>query len=122
MRAGPSAKSGIGTALMMSQIWFTMSHGILNEIYYRRPDQACTRDLGLIVTDGDGFFSEEKRHAEHRTSCMAHGVPAYQTVNVHPNAIASPSVSSRTRTAMCCCSRSCLSRWTANTGVIGCLY
>ena len=68
----------------MSQIWFTMSHGILNEIYYRRPDQACTRDLGLIVTDGDGFFSEEKRHAEHRTSCMAHGVPAYQTVNVHP--------------------------------------
>jgi glucoamylase len=80
-----SAKSGIGTALTaMSQIWFTMSHGILNEIYYRRPDQACTRDLGLIVTDGDGFFSEEKRHAEHRTFCMAHGVPAYQTVNVHP--------------------------------------
>ena len=80
-----SAKSGVGTALTaMSQIWFTMSHGILNEIYYRRPDQACTRDLGLIVTDGDGFFSEEKRHAEHRTRCMAHGVPAYETVNVHP--------------------------------------
>ena len=55
-----SAKSGVGTALTaMSQIWFTMSHGILNEIYYRRPDQACTRDLGLIVTDGEGFFSEE---------------------------------------------------------------
>jgi glucoamylase len=80
-----SAKSGIGTALTaMSQIWFTMSHGILNEIYYRRPDQACTRDLGLIVTDGNGFFSEEKRHAEHRTRCMASGVPAYETVNVHP--------------------------------------
>ena len=80
-----SAKTGIGTALTaMSQIWFTMSHGILNEIYYRRPDQACTRDLGLIVTDGDGFFSEEKRHAEHRTRCMASGVPAYETVNVHP--------------------------------------
>ncbi|MBV8512004.1 MAG: glucan 1,4-alpha-glucosidase, partial [Xanthobacteraceae bacterium] len=80
-----SAKTGIGTALTaMSQIWFTMSHGILNEIYYRRPDQACTRDLGLIVTDGNGFFSEEKRHAEHRTRCMASGVPAYETVNVHP--------------------------------------
>ena len=80
-----SAKTGIGTALTaMSQIWFTMSHEILNEIYYRRPDQACTRDLGLIVTDGDGFFSEEKRHAEHRTRCMASGVPAYETVNVHP--------------------------------------
>ncbi|MBV8512917.1 MAG: glucan 1,4-alpha-glucosidase, partial [Xanthobacteraceae bacterium] len=80
-----SAKTDIGTALTaMSQIWFTMSHGILNEIYYRRPDQACTRDLGLIVTDGNGFFSEEKRHAEHRTRCMASGVPAYETVNVHP--------------------------------------
>ncbi len=80
-----SAKSGVGTALTaMSQIWFTLSHGILNEIYYRRPDQACTRDLGLIVTDGDGFFSEEKRHAEHRTRCLASGVPAYETVNTHP--------------------------------------
>ncbi len=80
-----SAKSGVGTALTaMSQIWFTLSHGILNEIYYRRPDQACTRDLGLIVTDGDGFFSEEKRHAEHRTRCMASGIPAYEMVNTHP--------------------------------------
>src|SRR5213593_1364674 len=46
-----SAKSGVGTSLSaMSRTWFTLSHGILNEIYYRRPDQACTRDLGLIVT------------------------------------------------------------------------
>src|SRR5260370_626285 len=55
-----SAKSGVGTALTaMSRTWFTLSHGILNEIYYQRPDLACTRDLGLIVTDDDGFFSEE---------------------------------------------------------------
>ena len=45
-----------------SRVWFTLSHGILNEIYYPRVDQACTRDLGLIVTDGQDFFSEEKRH------------------------------------------------------------
>ena len=56
-----SAKSGVGTALTaMSRTWFTLSHGILNEIYYQRPDLACTRDLGLIVTDEQGFFSGQR--------------------------------------------------------------
>ena len=60
-----SAKSGVGTALSaQSRVWFTLSHGILNEIYYPRIDQACTRDFGLIVTDGRGFFSEEKRDTQ----------------------------------------------------------
>ena len=52
-----SAKSGVGTALNQhSRVWFTTSHGILNEVYYPRVDQACTRDLGLIVTDGRSYF------------------------------------------------------------------
>lgn len=42
-----SAKSGVGTALQpQSRVWFTLSHGILNEIYYPRIDQACTRTTG----------------------------------------------------------------------------
>jgi glucoamylase len=46
-----SAKSGVGTSLGAgSRVWFTLSHGILNEVYYPRVDQACLRDLGLIVT------------------------------------------------------------------------
>src|SRR5260370_21380551 len=58
-----SAKTGVGTALNLhSRVWFTLSHGILDEIYFPRVDQACTRDFGLIVTDGRSFFSEEKRH------------------------------------------------------------
>ncbi len=77
-----SAKSGVGTALSStSRVWFTLSHGILDEIYYPRVDQACTRDLGLIVTDGRTFFSEEKRHAESRLACLTDGVPAYRLVN-----------------------------------------
>ena len=57
-----SAKNGVGTALShSSRVWFTLSHGIFDEIYYPRADQACTRDLGLIVADGAEFFSEEKR-------------------------------------------------------------
>jgi glucoamylase len=77
-----SAKTGVGTALNpSSRVWFTVSHGIVNEIYYPRVDQACTRDLGLIVTDGRDFFSEEKRHTQHQVGPLADGVPAYRLTN-----------------------------------------
>jgi glucoamylase len=73
-----SAKSAVGTALQpQSRVWFTLSHGILNEIYYPRIDQACTRDLGLVVTDGKSFFSEEKRDANSTIRPVAEGVPAF---------------------------------------------
>lgn len=76
-----SAKSGVGTALGGSAIWFTLSHGILNEVYAPRMDQAATRDLGLVVTGPAGFFSEEKRHADHVTECVAPGVPAWRVTS-----------------------------------------
>ncbi len=77
-----SAKTGIGTALNRhSRVWFTLSHGILNEIYYPRLDQACTRDFGLIVTDGRDFFSEEKRDCTFRNLPFEPGVPAYELTN-----------------------------------------
>jgi glucoamylase len=77
-----SAKTGVGTALNpSSRLWFTISHGIVNEIYYPRVDQACTRDLGLIVTDGREFFSEEKRHTRHQVGLLADGVPGYHLIN-----------------------------------------
>lgn len=77
-----SAKSGVGTSLSpASRVWFTISHGILNEIYYPRVDQACTRDLGLIITDGKDYFSEEKRHATSTVSYPVDSVPAYHLVN-----------------------------------------
>ncbi len=77
-----SAKSGVGTALgLRGQLWFTLSHGILNEIYSPQVDQACTRDLGFIVTDGATFFSEEKRHTRHETKTFSAGVPAFRVTN-----------------------------------------
>ena len=77
-----SAKTGAGTALNLhSRVWFTLSHGILNEIYFPRLDQACTRDFGLIVTDGREFFSEEKRHCTFRNLPFEPGVPAYELTN-----------------------------------------
>ncbi|RUX06225.1 glucan 1,4-alpha-glucosidase [Mesorhizobium sp. M8A.F.Ca.ET.059.01.1.1] len=77
-----SAKSGVGSAPSpSSRVWFTISHGILNEVYYPRVDSACTRDLGLIVTGKDGYFSEEKRDAAHGIEPFGDGVPAYRLVN-----------------------------------------
>jgi glucoamylase len=79
-----SAKTAVGTALSpVSRVWFTVSHGILNEIYYPRVDQACIRDFGLIVTDGAGFFAEEKRDCGFEITTMEDGVPAFQVVSTH---------------------------------------
>ena len=78
-----SAKVGVGTALSTdSHVWFTLSHGIFNEIYYPRIDQACVRDMGLLITDGAAFFSEEKRDADSGVHWLAEGVPAFQLINV----------------------------------------
>lgn len=77
-----SAKSGIGTALNQhSRVWFTLSHGILNEIYFPRVDQACTRDQEFIVTDGRSYFSEEKRNCTFEIDAFEPGVPGFKLIN-----------------------------------------
>ena len=77
-----SAKSGVGNALAAtSPVWFTLSHGILNELYYPRVDSACTRDLGLLIVGPNGYFSEEKRDCDTVTTQTEDGVPAFRIVN-----------------------------------------
>ena len=77
-----SSKSGIGTSYnSYSKVWFTISHGILNEIYYPRIDIANTRDFGFIVTDGNDFFSEEKRSTKNKIKYLAEGIPAFKLEN-----------------------------------------
>ncbi len=77
-----SAKSGLGKSVNpSSNVIFTLSHGILNEVYFPREDLACIRDMEFIVTDGKDFFSEEKRDTEHEIKWMKEGVPAFQIIN-----------------------------------------
>ncbi len=76
-----SAKTGVGTALStMSHVWFTLSHGIFNEIYYPDVDKACIRDMGFIVTDGKDLFSEEKRETDSKVDWLE-GVPSFRLTN-----------------------------------------
>lgn len=82
-----SAKMGVGTALNQhSKVWFTLSHGILNEVYFPRVDQACTRDMGFVVTNGRDFFSEEKRHCTFENRPFEPGIPAYCLTNTEISA------------------------------------
>lgn len=61
-----SEKDTVGTAYSASsRVWFTVSHGILNEIYYPTIDRPQVRDLGFLISDGETFFHEEKRDLEH---------------------------------------------------------
>jgi len=77
-----SAKSGVGTALdARSHVWFTISHGIVDEVYYPRVDQANTRDFGFLVSAADGWFSEEKRDTQSTVHLLGPGVPGFRLVN-----------------------------------------
>ncbi len=77
-----SAKDGIGTAYSASSpLWFTLSHGIVNEVYYPTVDLPNTRDLQLLVTDGATFCHEEKRDLDHLTECPAAPALLYRLTN-----------------------------------------
>ena len=57
-----SRKDAVGMAYAASsRIWFTCSHGVLNEIYHPTIDRAQVRDMEFLVTDGETFAHEEKR-------------------------------------------------------------
>jgi glucoamylase len=57
-----SVKDAVVTAYAgSSRIWFTCSHGILNEIYHPTIDHPQVRDMEFLVTDGETFAHEEKR-------------------------------------------------------------
>ena len=76
------AKSGIGKALNVgSNVSFALSHGIVNEIYFPREDIICVNQFGLVVTDGENFFSDERSDSCHETRMYADGIPAYTIIN-----------------------------------------
>ena len=70
------AKTLVGTAASSrSRIWFTVGNGTLNELYFPDVDQANTRSVRFLVTDGETFFSDEQWDAEHTVTWMAPGAP-----------------------------------------------
>lgn len=80
-----SAKDGIGTAYSTaSRVWFTLSHGILNEIYFPHVDTPNTRDMQFLITDGETFFHEEKRDLQHECERPEPHALLYRLTNSDP--------------------------------------
>ena len=79
-----SDKEGVGTAYSaLSRVWFTVSKGILNEIYYPTIDRPQIRDLQYLITDGETFFSDERRMVNTH-DCLLPDALGFRITNVDP--------------------------------------
>jgi glucoamylase len=80
-----AAKDGVGTAYASSsRLWFTIWNGVVTEVYYPTVDRPQLRDLQFLVTDGESFFHEEKRHLRSMTERLSHHVLGYRITNSDP--------------------------------------
>ena len=80
-----SKKDTVATAYAASsRVWFTVSHGTLNEIYFPTIDRPQTRDMELLFSDGESFFVEEKRDICYEFSYMDANAPAVRVVGEAP--------------------------------------
>ncbi|MGE5321086.1 MAG: hypothetical protein ACM3KD_12945 [Hyphomicrobiaceae bacterium] len=84
-----SDKDLVGTAIGPSRLWFTLGHGIVNEVYYPRIDIPQIRDLGFIVADDAGFWVEVKRGGDYTLTVPAPGVPLPRITHRHPRFVLS---------------------------------
>jgi glucoamylase len=76
-----SQKDAVSTAYAASsRVWFTVSHGTLNEIYYPTIDRPQTRDMELLFSDGETFFHEEKRDLDYDFQYIKACAPAVRLV------------------------------------------
>ena len=78
-------KDGVGTAYSAdSELWYTLWSGIVTEVYHPTVDRPQVRDMQFLVTDGETFFHEEKRHLSHRVEKLAHHALGYRVTNSDP--------------------------------------
>lgn len=75
-------KDGVGTAYSTSsRVWFTIWNGTLTEVFYPTIDRPQLRDLQLLISDGQTFFHEEKRHLHSTSSRIAPNALGYSISN-----------------------------------------
>src|ERR1700693_4348326 len=84
-RWAPGDKDGVGTAYSAaSLLWFTLSHGIVTEIYSPGIDRPQTRDLQYLFSDNESFFHDETRDLQTHTEQIGDGLVYLVTGSV-PN-------------------------------------
>ena len=80
-----SKKDAVSTAYSASsRVWFTISHGTLNEVYFPTIDRPQMRDMELLFTDEETFFHEEKRDFEYDFHFLDPEAPAVRVTAADP--------------------------------------
>jgi glucoamylase len=78
----PGDKNGFGTATgTASKVWYTLSRGMLNDVYYPRIDTPSIRSSQFVVTDGRTFTHREDLNARTRVRLMDDRSLTYRIVN-----------------------------------------
>ena len=76
-----SAKDAIGCSLGPARLWFTIGYGIVNEVYWPRVDIPQIRDLGFIIGDGKGYWTEVKRGGAYELRSIDPGAAAFEVTH-----------------------------------------
>ncbi len=80
-----ATKNLVGTARSAaSHVWYTVAHGVVDEVYGPTIDRPQIRDLQLLVTAGETFFHDERRHLETRTEKIDQDALAVRVSNTDP--------------------------------------
>ncbi len=78
----------MGTAYSASsRIWFTLAAGIVSEVYYPTIDRPQVRDLQYLITDGQTFFHDERRHLTSKLEQLSPSALGFRVTNTcaeHP--------------------------------------
>jgi glucoamylase len=76
-------KDMVGTSLGSSRLWFTVAEGIVTEVYGPRIDIPQIKDLGFIIADDAGFWTELRRLGNYSVTLAEPGAPAVEVVHRH---------------------------------------
>ncbi|AFY82057.1 glycoside hydrolase family 15 protein [Oscillatoria acuminata] len=78
-------KDGVGTAHALStRLWFSLSQGVVTEVYYPTIDSPQIRELQYAIGDGKTFILQEKDHIQAKIERLAPHVLGYQLTNADP--------------------------------------
>ena len=80
-----AAKDAVGTSRSAaSHVWYTVSQGVVDEVYWPTLDRPQIGDIQILVTDGETFFHDERRHLETQTDKIDPDALAVRVTNSDP--------------------------------------
>jgi glucoamylase len=65
----------------LSRVWYTGTQGVLSEVFWPTVDRPQVKDSQFLVTDGQGFFFEERQNSVTQVGWVKPGVPAFTIIN-----------------------------------------